>query len=219
MTVPVIQPKELDSAHFTFDSRLGTWKIKDEVLMDPSSTKRYQIVQDNETRQIKFYEYSGELFQPSTASLITTISMVGLDAKMDDIDVNGSVITFKDSNKDDANTLRVDFGEFIKTITTANSNAIKVTGDGKETPLTVNFVVDPSDDNLLSVSLTGAKVSKSDLLAVLKRDLDKIITTELELDETSGKLKLNVNGAEASSVNVIRLVNSAGEKLGFVLGS
>lgn len=215
-TIATVQPSELNTAYFEFDSSSKTWKIKSNVLTDQSTIKRYNLVQDNATRTIKLYEYTGEVFQSDAATLITTVSMVGLDAKIDDISVEGTVVTFTDANKPDNNTLRIDFGEFIKTVTTANSQAITVSGDGKTDPLTFDLRLDPAADNMLSVGVTGLKVSRSDLLAVLKRDVAQIMAPTIELDETSGKLKLNVNGSEVSSIKLTRLVNSAGDVLGYL---
>ena len=229
--VYVIQPSEMGT-DFEFDTTYQKWKLKNPVISTDNDNalyagsdggaflannefKRYRIIQDNQARKIRFYTHNkDESFDAGSATLIDEVDMLSLDVQVDDVAISNGVITFTDV---DTNTqLTFDTNSPIYQILTVNSNAINITGNGKDSALTIELIVDPSTDNLLKVTASGAILDKNDILALLNSNGVGTVNFTFAHDTNGQNLKVTINGTE-QSVPTSRLLNSAGDVLGYVI--
>jgi len=107
----------------------------------------------------------------------SNVPIQSLEASLDEVAVSGTQITFAD--KDSPNeTLVVDFSTFLTAVARANTNAINISGDGTAgNPLTMDLVIDPNANNLLTVGVAGAMVDSNDILAILNANITNSIST------------------------------------------
>lgn len=69
-------------------------------LLDKSKIKRYHIEADTVTNSLNFYEYFGDVFTVWDSVLINTVDLASVSVDVDDVAINGSVLTFKDVQSD-----------------------------------------------------------------------------------------------------------------------
>lgn len=229
--VNIIQPQEM-GADFTFDNSTKKWKLTaptlstdannslskgsdDGLFLDKNSIKQYRIVQDNVARKIKLYSYVADVgFDVNSSTLVDEVDLVTLDAVVDDISIAGGVLTFNDAQT--STQLVFDTNSPIYQVITANSNAIAVTGDGKQSPLTIDLIVDPNTDNLLKITTTGAIVDKNDILALLNSNGIGTIDFSFNKNTSTENLELTINGT-TKYLPINRVLNSANEVIGYML--
>lgn len=249
----VIQPNEMGS-DFVFDVPSGKWKISQtgqtvsadfnnlltngtdgRPFLNADQLKKYYLIQNNTEKKIKLYSYESDYFDILTATLVSEVDMSTLEAQFDDIDISGTVLTFKD---DLGNTLTFDTNSPIYAILKANTNAIQLAGDGKTSTLTATLIVDPSTNNLLKITVNGAMVDKNDILAVVnqattnnltssgntmtstvngKTSSASIVNSNLTtVDTTNLEFKTSVNGVESQKHGLNTLKSTGGSTLGYI---
>ena len=229
--VKIIQPQEMGT-DFSFDNSTGKWKLTAPTLstdannslskgsdnglfLDKSAIKKYRIVQDNAARKIRLYTHLADVgFDPATATLVDEVDLVTLDAVIDDVSIAGGTLTFNDVQTD--TQLVFDTTSPIYQVLTANSYALSVTGDGKVSPLTIDLTVDPSTDNLLKITTSGAIVDKNDILALLNSNGVGTVDFSFVKNISSENLELTINGT-TQYLPINRVLNSANEVIGYML--
>lgn len=222
--ITVIQPQELSTTDFVYSD--GLFKLtKPAVSTDAtnaivagtdgaaflaaSNLKKYRIVQDPLTSSILLYEYTGDDFEVSTATLLDTVSVSLL---IDDIAISGTILTFTDIQS--KQSLIFDTALPLYSIFSEASSSITATGNGKDTALVLDLVVDPVLGNLLKVSASGAAVDTADVIAAVNTHLTQTLT--LVNSKDTGVVSLTV-GSAVATVPTSRLLNSAGQVLGYLL--
>lgn len=248
----VIQPNEMGT-DFVFDVPSGKWKISQtghnvssdlnnlltngtdgRPFLNADQSKKYYLVQNNVEKKIKLYSYEGE-FDILTAELVSEVDMVAMEAQFDDIDISGTVLTFKD---DLGNTLSFDTNSPIYAILKANTNAIQLAGDGKTSNLTATLIVDPNTNNLLKITVNGAMVDKNDILAVVNQATTNSLTSSgntltstvngktsnasiinsntVTVDTTNSNFRTSVNGVDSMNHGLNTLKSTGGTTLGYI---
>lgn len=238
-TISIIQPDEFGS-DFKYEG--GLWHVRfppGKPNIDPASKDAgnavkagsdggaylgedmlcaYAITQDNVTKKIHLYQYPvGTSFSPKTATLVSTVNMVDLQAVFDDVAIDGTVLTFTDADTDAKLTIDTNTLQRIDGITAAR-DVLKLT--------TLNGVTSPE------IQLAGAINNAPNLLtespAGLLVDGDMVGETvagtlgEAELnaniyryDEELNAIRHNVNGNELQ-IPQIQILNSKGELVGLI---
>lgn len=244
--IQVVTPSDLGS-EFTFSG--GKWHVSTGVSTDvgnvltrgadnrplltsaaiKSNQKTYVLSHDVANAKIVLTDSDG------TQSYINAAVLQG---SMDDVDISADNTSITFIDKENGRTTTIDFSTFLTAINKANSNAIALSGDGKNTALTATLVLDPSAGNLLKVGVAGASVSQSDVLALLnsnttvslsssansmsvtvngKTSSANIINTNtLAADSTTSTIKSTVNGVVASAA-AVRLVDTNNNAIGVIL--
>ncbi len=123
---------------------------------------KYQLVSVPAEHKIKLYEYTGASFDITTATQKGEADISVLEHNTDDTAIEGTVITFTDS--DSGESITFDTESPIFSILKANSNAIQLTGDGKNGALIATLIVDPDTNNLAKITTNGLMVDKNDML-------------------------------------------------------
>ena len=226
--ISVVQPVEM-SVDFFFDTIEKTWKINnsslissdsdsilvlegDKLKVSSSNVKLYRLIQDNAARKVLLYQFNAnEDFDVSTAQLIDEVDMVSLDAQVDDVAISNGVLTFTDTQTD--TQLVFDTNSPIYQILHSNTTAINISGDGKNSALSIDLIVDTSTDNLLKITANGAVVDKNDILALLNSSAPTIVFSH---DPASENLKISIDGVD-QTIATSKLVNTTGDVLGYVI--
>ena len=230
--ISVVQPVEM-SVNFLFDTIEKTWKINNSSLISSdsdsilvlegeklkvsrSNIKLYRLIQDNAARKILLYQFNAnEGFDVSTAQLIDAVDMVSLDAQVDDVAISNGVLTFTDTQT--STQLVFDTNSPIYQILHSNTTAISISGDGKNSALTIDLIVDTSTDNLLKITANGAVVDKNDILALLNSSgIGATPTIVFSHDPASENLKISIDGVD-QTIATSTLVNTTGDVLGYVI--
>lgn len=127
---------------------------------------------------VKAFETSTTLAYNATTKIIThtnekgIVSSIDLSALAIDVFVNGAtynastmVLTLSD-NSGTSPDISINLSE-LKRVATSNSNSVTWSGTGESSsPLVATFKVDPSVDNLITVSAAGVLVNKATLLGL-----------------------------------------------------
>lgn len=225
--IKVIQPSELSTQDFIFEG--GSWRLvrpyvdgdadnalttglQGGVILQKSELKRYRIIPDNATSQLKLYEYYGNYFDLSTATLVDSIDLANVSVEVDDVAISGSVLNFTDVQS--GQQLTFDTALPIYQVAHQNSNSIAIQGDGKYSELVVDLIVEPDTRNLIKVSTYGVMVNSEDILALFNAEIDRTLNLTHESDV--GQLQVTVGGT-TKQVSTTRLVNSSGVVLGYIL--
>ena len=230
--ISVVQPVEM-SVNFLFDTIEKTWKINNSSLISSdldsilvlegeklkvsrSNIKLYRLIQDNAARKILLYQFNAnEGFDVSTAQLIDEVDMVSLDAQVDDVAISNGVLTFTDTQT--STQLVFDTNSPIYQILHSNTTAINISGDGKNSALSIDLIVDTSTDNLLKITANGAVVDKNDILALLNSSgIGATPTIVFSHDPASENLKISIDGVD-QTIATSKLVNTSGDVLGYVI--
>ena len=230
--ISVVQPVEM-SVNFLFDTIEQKWKINNSSLISSdsdsilvledeklkvsrSNIKLYRLIQDNAARKILLYQFNAnESFDVSTAQLINEVDMVSLDAQVDDVAISNGVLTFTDTQT--STQLVFDTNSPIYQILHSNTTAINISGDGKNSALSIDLIVDTSTDNLLKITANGAVVDKNDILALLNSSgSGSAPTIVFSHDPTAQNLKISIDGVD-QTIATSTLVNTSGDVLGHVI--
>lgn len=230
--ISVVQPVEM-SVNFLFDTIEKKWKINNSSLISSdsdnilvledeklkvsrSNIKLYRLIQDNAARKILLYQFNAnESFDVSTAQLINEVDMVSLDAQVDDVAISNGVLTFTDTQT--STQLVFDTNSPIYQILHSNTTAINISGDGKNSALSIDLIVDTSTDNLLKITANGAVVDKNDILALLNSSgSGSAPTIVFSHDPTAQNLKISIDGVD-QTIATSKLVNTSGDVLGHVI--
>ncbi len=245
---PIVQPSDFGT-QFQFDTVSKKWKITgtgpstdaDNLLTTGTDGSTYLGQSAVRSAQLKYtFAYSSiskkiELLD-STGQVVSQIDPITIETDFGDVGVNGSIITFYDAT-DRSKTYVADFSTYLIAIQRANTNAIALFGSGTAaSPLTATLTVDALAGNLLKVTVDGAKVSPSDVLALFNVNLAVLVTSTentlkvkvnevestatiinsntLAIDNAAGKVDSTINGVKASA-NAVQLVNSAGTHIAY----
>ena len=238
-TISIIQPDEFGS-DFKYEG--GLWHVRfppgkpniDPASKDAGNAVRkgtdggaylgedmlcaYAITQDNVTKKIHLYQYPvGSRFSPETATLVSTVNMVDLQAVFDDVAIDGSVITFTDADTGSTMTIDTDTLQRIDGITTS-SNVLKLT--------TLNGVTDPElliagyvndSPNLLTKSTAGLLVDVDVVGDQVAQSLGgaPLNNNIYRYDSELNAIRHNVNGNELQ-IPQIQILNSKGDLVGLI---
>ena len=174
----VIQPSELGS-----DFRLedGVWKVNfpatgggtgNELSTDANNAlevgtdgglflsqdllNAYAMVQDNQSQKIHLYRFpAGSVFNPETATLVSSVSLIEMTGIFDDVAIEGDVITFTDA--DTGLTLTLDTANLQRVNDLVGSGTVEVMSVNGTTTLSVK--IDPRPDNAIQVTEEGLLVT------------------------------------------------------------
>ena len=238
-TISIIQPDEFGS-DFKYEG--GLWQVRfppGKPNIDPASKDAgnavkagsdggaylgedmlcaYAITQDNVTKKIHLYQYPvGTYFNPETATLVSTVNMVDLQAVFDDVAIDGTVLTFTDADTGAKLTIDTDTLQRIDGITVAR-DALKLT--------TLNGVTSPEIQlagaindapNLLTESSAGLLVDGDMVGATVAESLGQaeFNANIYRYDDELNAIRHNVNGNELQ-IPQIKILNSKGELVGLI---
>lgn len=234
-TISIIQPDEFGE-DFKYEG--GIWKVKfppgkpniNPVSKDAGNAVTtgtdggaylseamlcaYALVQDNATKKIHLYQFPvGTVFNVLTATLVSTVNMVDLQAVFDDVAIEGTVLKFTDADSGQTMTIDTDTLQRVSAIA-GSENLTVATLNGNITPtININF----SEANILSVSGAGLLVDGS----VVGEAVDGIIAeggfndATHRFDEELGVMRSNVNNNELQ-IPQIAIKNSKGELVGLM---
>ena len=238
-TISIIQPDEFGS-DFRYEG--GLWQVRfppGKPNIDPASKDAgnavkagsdggaylgedmlcaYAITQDNVTKKIHLYQYPvGGYFDPVTATLVSTVNMVDLQAVFDDVAIDGTVLTFTDADTGAKLTIDTDTLQRIDGITAARdvlklttlngvtSPEIQLAGVIKDAP---NLLTESSAGLLVDGGMVGVTVAESLGQAELNANIYRY-------DHELNAIRHNVNGNELQ-IPQIQILNSKGELVGLI---
>lgn len=238
-TISIIQPDEFGS-DFLYED--GVWKVKfppGKPNIDPASKDAgnavtagtdggaylseamlcaYALTQDNVTKKIYLYQFPvGTIFDPETATLVSTVNMVDLQAVFDDVAIDGTVLTFTDA--DTGQTMSIDTAQLQRISDIQGGLGIEVGEmNGVVTPIIkIASPVIPDDHNLVEgtdagLLVGGGIVGEAVAAAIDGNSLnDNIYRYDAELNV----IRHNVNGNELQ-IPQIKILNSKGELVGLI---
>lgn len=238
-TISIIQPDEFGS-DFKYEG--GLWHVRfppgkpniDPASKDAGNAVRkgvdggaylgedmlcaYAITQDNTTKKIHLYQYPvGGVFSPETATLVSTVNMVDLQAVFDDVAIDGSVITFTDADTGAKMTIDTDTLQRIDGITTASSVLQLTVLNGITNPelLLAGHVND--SPNLLTESPAGLLVDGDVVGVRVAEGLGgaPLNANIYRYDSELNAIRHNVNNNELL-IPQIQILNSKGGLVGLI---
>lgn len=238
-TISIIQPDEFGS-DFKYEG--GLWHVRfppgkpniDPASKDAGNAVRegtdggaylgedmlcaYAITQDNTTKKIHLYQYPvGGTFSPETATLVSTVNMVDLQAVFDDVAIDGSVITFTDADTGAKMTIDTDTLQRIDGITTASQVLQLTVLNGVTNPELLLAGAISGAPNLLTESAAGLLVDGGVVGVQVAEGLgdaplnDNIYRYDSELNA----IRHNVNNNELL-IPQIQILNSKGDLVGLI---
>lgn len=238
-TISIIQPDEFGS-DFKYEG--GLWHVRfppGKPNIDPASKDvgnavktgsdggaylgedmlcAYAITQDNVTKKIHLYQYPvGTYFNPETATLVSTVNMVDLQAVFDDVAIDGTVLTFTDADTGAKLTIDTDTLQRIDGITVARDALKLTTLNGVTSPEIQLAGVINDAPNLLTESSAGLLVDGDMVGAELAGILgDAEFNANIyRYDEELNAIRHNVGGNELE-IPQIQILNSKGELVGLI---
>lgn len=229
--IQLIQPHELNPQQFGFNKDTNNWDIliptvsessenalihgsDGGAFLDKSTLKRYHLVPDTSTNSLDFYEYFGDSFTPENSVLVTSVDLATISIEVDDIAIAGSVLTFKDVQTDQ--TLTLDTALLMYDVFYQASDTINVTGNGKDVALELDIIVNPDSNNLLTVTAEGVMVDADKVISTFNNYISETLKAEHQADP--GQLVFQVGETE-EVIPTSRLLNSAGEVIGFIIST
>ena len=238
-TISIIQPDEFGS-DFKYEG--GLWHVRfppGKPNIDPASRDAgnavkagsdggaylgedmlcaYAITQDNVTKKIHLYQYPvGTSFSPETATLVSTVNMVDLQAVFDDVAINGTVLTFTDADTGAKLTIDTDTLQRIDGITAAR-DVLKLTTLNGVTSPEIQLAGNINDaPNLLTESAAGLLVDGDMVGEAVAESLGEaeLNANIYRYDEELNAIHHNVNGNELQ-IPQIQILNSKGELVGLI---
>ncbi len=215
--INVIEPQEMGT-DFVFNQQSGKWQLAEkfnDVVTDDTMIK-YQLVSVPAEHKVKLYEYTGASFDIATAIPKGEADISVLEHNTDDTAIEGTVITFTDSES--GKTISFDTASPIFNILKANSKAIKLTGDGKNGALTATLIIDSNTDNLAKITANGLVVDKNDVLALINAKGEGLKSLQFKHDSTAKNLQVTVNEMQAS-IATTPIKNTGGKILGYAIST
>ena len=226
--IQVIQPSELNTQHFVFEN--GRWRLAMPYVSNdaenqlvtgsdggafllPSKLKRYRLIPDNAASTLSLYEYFGDYFDQSTATLLDVVDLATVSVEVDDFAIsNNTVIHFKDVQT--GNELTFDTALPIYEIFYANSQSVRVQGTGKHSELVMDIIINPHSNNLFKITTEGVMVDADDVISLMNSHIEQ--TLKLEHNASTNQLEVSL-GNSKQTLNTMRLVNSSGDPIGFIV--
>lgn len=238
-TISIIQPDEFGS-DFKYEG--GLWHVRfppGKPNIDPASKDAgnavkagsdggaylgedmlcaYAITQDNVTKKVHLYQYPvGTSFSPETATLVSTVNMVDLQAVFDDVAIDGTVLTFTDADTGAKLTIDTDTLQRIDGIT-ATRDVLKLTTlNGVTSPEIQLAGVINDAPNLLTESSAGLLVDGGMVGVTVAESLGQaeLNANIYRYDHELNAIRHNVNGNELQ-IPQIQILNSKGELVGLI---
>lgn len=238
-TISIIQPDEFGS-DFKYEG--GLWHVRfppGKPNIDPASKDAgnavkagsdggaylgedmlcaYAITQDNVTKKIHLYQYPvGSSFSPETATLVSTVNMVDLQAVFDDVAIDGTTLTFTDADNGAKLTIDTNTLQRIDGITAARDVLKLTTLNGVTSPEIQLAGVINDAPNLLTESSAGLLVD-GDMVGVTVAGTlgDAELNANIyRYDAELNTIRHNVNGNELQ-IPQIQILNSKGELVGLI---
>lgn len=238
-TISIIQPDEFGS-DFKYEG--GVWSVRfppgkpniDPASKDAGNAVRegsdggaylgedmlcaYAITQDNVTKKIHLYQYPvGTIFDPLTATLVSTVNMVDLQAVFDDVAIDGSVITFTDADTGSTMTIDTDTLQRIDGITSI-SNVLQLNVLNGTTSPELLLAGDIADlPNLMTSSPAGLLVDGDVVGEQVAENIDGVMLNAniYRYDEELNAIRHNVDGNELE-IPQIQILNSKGVLVGLI---
>lgn len=238
-TISIIQPDEFGS-DFKYEG--GLWHVRfppgnpniDPASKDAGNAVRegtdggaylgedmlcaYAITQDNTTKKIHLYQYPvGSYFDPATATLVSTVNMVDLQAVFDDVAIDGSVLTFTDADTGAKMTIDTDTLQRVDGITSA-SNVLQLSVYNNETNPEILLAGWVNDyPNLMTKSPTGLLVDGSVIEDQVEESLGfaALNNNIYRYDHELNAIRHNVNNNELI-IPQIQILNSKGDLVGLL---
>lgn len=238
-TISIIQPDEFGS-DFKYEG--GLWHVRfppGKPNIDPASKNAgnavktgsdggaylgedmlcaYAITQDNVTKKVHLYQYPvGTSFSPETATLVSTVNMVDLQAVFDDVAIDGTVLTFTDADTGAKLTIDTDTLQRIDGITAARDVLKLTTLNGVTSPEIQLAGVINDAPNLLTESSAGLLVDGDMVGETVAGTLgDAELNANIyRYDAELNTIRHNVNGNELQ-IPQIQILNSKGELVGLI---
>ena len=238
-TISIIQPDEF-GRDFKYEG--GLWQVRfppGKPNIDPASKDAgnavkagtdggaylgedmlcaYAITQDNVTKKIHLYQYPvGGYFDPVTATLVSTVNMVDLQAVFDDVAIDGTVLTFTDADTGAKLTIDTDTLQRIDGITAARDVLKLTTLNGVTSPeIQLASAIDRAP-NLLTESSAGLLVDGGMVGEAVAENLGQaeLNANIYRYDVELNAIRHNVNGNELQ-IPQIQILNSKGELVGLI---
>lgn len=238
-TISIIQPDEFGS-DFKYEG--GLWHVRfppGKPNIDPASKNAgnavktgsdggaylgedmlcaYAITQDNVTKKVHLYQYPvGTSFNPETATLVSTVNMVDLQAVFNDVAIDGTVLTFTDADTGAKLTIDTDTLQRIDGITAARDVLKLTTLNGVTSPEIQLAGVINDAPNLLTESSAGLLVDGDAVSATVAESLAQaeLNANTYRYDHELNAIRHNVNGNELQ-IPQIQILNSKGELVGLI---
>ncbi len=238
-TISIIQPDEFGS-DFKYEG--GLWHVRfppGKPNIDPASKNAgnavktgsdggaylgedmlcaYAITQDNVTKKVHLYQYPvGTSFSPETATLVSTVNMVDLQAVFDDVAIDGTVLTFTDADTGAKLTIDTDTLQRIDGITAARDVLKLTTLNGVTSPEIQLAGVINDAPNLLTESSAGLLVDGDMVGETVAESLGQaeLNANTYRYDHELNAIRHNVNGNELQ-IPQIQILNSKGELVGLI---
>lgn len=238
-TISIIQPDEFGS-DFKYEG--GLWHVRfppGKPNIDPASKDAgnavkagtdggaylgedmlcaYAITQDNVTKKIHLYQYPvGTSFNPVTATLVSTVNMVDLQAVFDDVAIDGTVLTFTDANTGQTLTIDTDTLQRIDGITATRDLLKLTTLNGVTSPEIQLAGVINDAPNLLTESSAGLLVDGGVVGMAVVGSLGRaeLNANIYRYDHELNAIRHNVNGNELQ-IPQIQILNAKGELVGLI---
>ena len=238
-TISIIQPDEFGS-DFKYEG--GQWHVRfppGKPNIDPASKDAgnavkagtdggaylgedmlcaYAITQDNVTKKIHLYQYPvGTSFNPVTATLVSTVNMVDLQAVFDDVAIDGTVLTFTDAGTGQTLTIDTDTLQRIDGITATRDLLKLTTLNGVTSPEIQLAGVINDAPNLLTESSAGLLVDGDVVGMAVAGSLGRaeLNANIYRYDHELNAIRHNVNGNELQ-IPQIQILNAKGELVGLI---
>ena len=238
-TISIIQPDEFGS-DFKYED--GLWHVRfppGKPNIDPASKDTgnavkegtdggaylgedmlcaYAITQDNVTKKIHLYQYpAGTTFNPNTATIVSTVNMVDLQAVFDDVVIDGSEITFTDADTGTSMTIDIETLQRIDDVSSVSPVLQLNVLNGTTSPeLLLADIVDGAP-NLLTGSSAGLLVDGDVIGEQVAVSLAgaSLNDNTYRYDSELNAIRHNVNNNDLI-IPQIKILNSKGDLVGLV---
>ena len=106
---------------------------------------------------------------------VRSVDIATISVEVDDFEINDTVILFKDVQT--GKQITFDTALPIYEVLYRNSTSMQIQGNGKNSELVVDLIVDPDIGNLLKVTASGVIVSSDDIISIFNGKI-RLITFE-----------------------------------------
>ena len=209
---PNIDPASKDAGNAVREGSDGGAYLGEDMLC------AYAITQDNVTKKVHLYQYPvGTRFNPDTATLVSTVNMVDLQAVFDDVAIDGSLITFTDADTGSTMTIDIETLQRIDGITSI-SNVLQLNVLNGTTSPELLLAGDIAGlPNLMTSSPAGLLVDGDVVGEQVAENIDGVMLNAniYRYDEELNAIRHNVDGNELE-IPQIQILNSKGVLVGLI---
>ena len=195
------------------DARNIIQNLGDGMFVDQRNRLAYAMVQDNQTQKIQLWQFpADEVFNTSTATMVSEIDMLAMNGQFDDIAIDEGVITFTDAQT--GSTLTLNTNELQRVGSIKSTNTVEVTEAAGVLKLTAR--IDPQENNLLEVTAGGLQVTPTKIDQIFNDKLAKMDIHTQAMFSTEYDGVKHVIGDQITTIPKVQLANSAGQYLALV---